>query len=140
MAFALHPSLAADGPHLGDLALCRVVLRDDTRWPALILIPMRPDCREVFDLSETDQRFLIAEISLAARCIAKEPNVTKVNVGALGNIVSQLHVHIVGRWEGDPEWPHPVWGRGTMARYEPGALETVTRRLSTKLGLGLIQT
>lgn len=135
MAFALNPSLAADGRSLGDLTLCRVVLRDDRRWPALMLIPMQAACREIFDLSEADQRTLIAEVSLAARAIAQEPNVAKVNVGALGNIVSQLHVHIVGRWPDDPEWPHPVWGRGTVQRNEPEALDAVAQRLSARLGL-----
>ena len=130
MAFSLHPSLAADGPHIGNTALCHVILRHDARWPALILIPMRADCREVFDLSDADQRTLMADVSMAARAIAQESKVTKVNIGALGNIVSQLHVHIVGRWPEDPEWPHPVWGRGSLEPYSTDALEVVSRRLA----------
>lgn len=117
MDFTLHPRLAATGSVVSDLALCRVILKDDSRWPWLILVPRRADLGELHDLSTADAGLLMDEIRRASAALAKIENVTKVNVGALGNEVPQLHVHVIGRWPGDPAWPAPVWGVAGKAAY-----------------------
>ncbi|MEL6059786.1 MULTISPECIES: HIT domain-containing protein [unclassified Methylobacterium] len=116
-AFALDPRLAADTVEVGDLALCRVLLMDDARFPWLILVPRRPDLTEITDLPEPDSAALWQEIRIATGVMQALAKPDKVNVAALGNIVTQLHVHVVGRFRSDPAWPGPVWGFGTRTPY-----------------------
>jgi len=116
-AFTLDSRLAADTVEVGDLALCRVLLMDDARFPWLILVPRRPDLAEITDLSEPDSAALWQEIRIATGVMQALAKPDKVNVGALGNIVTQLHVHVVGRFRSDPAWPGPVWGFGTRTPY-----------------------
>ena len=116
-AFTLDSRLAADTVEVGDLALCRVLLMDDARFPWLILVPRRPDLSEITDLSEPDASSLWQELRIATGVMQALAKPDKVNVGALGNIVTQLHVHVVGRFRSDPAWPGPVWGFGTRSPY-----------------------
>ncbi|MCJ2084993.1 HIT domain-containing protein [Methylobacterium sp. E-005] len=116
-AFTLDPRLAADTIEVGDLALCRVLLMDDARFPWLILVPRRPDLAEITDLSEPDSAALWQEIRIATGVMQALAKPDKVNVGALGNVVTQLHVHVLGRFRSDPAWPGPVWGFGTRTPY-----------------------
>lgn len=115
--FALDPRLAADTVEVGDLALCRVLLMDDARFPWLILVPRRPDLTEITDLPEQDAAALWQEIRIATGVMQALAKPDKVNVAALGNVVAQLHVHVVGRFRSDPAWPGPVWGVGTRTAY-----------------------
>lgn len=115
--FTLDPRLAADTAEVGDLTLSRVLLMDDARFPWLILVPRRPAVAEVTDLSEADAGTLWREIRLAVGVMQALSNPDKVNVGALGNVVAQLHVHVVGRFRSDPAWPGPVWGFETRKPY-----------------------
>ncbi|MCJ2054384.1 HIT domain-containing protein [Methylobacterium sp. J-070] len=115
--FTLDPRLAADTAEVGDLTLSRVLLMDDARFPWLILVPRRPAVAEVTDLSEADADTLWREIRLAVGVIQALSSPDKVNVGALGNVVAQLHVHVVGRFRSDPAWPGPVWGFETRKPY-----------------------
>ena len=108
--FALHPRLAADTVVVTDLPLCRVLLMDDARWPWLILVPRRAGVRELIDLSPAAQQALTGEIARASRTLQTLFSPDKLNVAALGNVVEQLHVHVIARWRGDPAWPAPVWG------------------------------
>ncbi len=119
MIFALDPRLAADTLFVSDLALSRLLLMNDARYPWLILVPRRENLREIVDLDAADRATLIEEIALVSRFVQSLPDVDKINVGALGNIVGQLHVHVVGRAVGDPAWPGPVWGVGRAQRYAP---------------------
>ena len=121
MTFALDPRLAADTDEIGDLALCRVLLMNDARYPWLILVPRRANLTEIIDLDRADRAVLIEEIARASEAVRALPGVEKINVGALGNIVRQLHVHVVGRAVGDTDWPGPVWGAGAARRYDPEA-------------------
>lgn len=123
MDFALHPRLAATGLVIGDLALSRVILKDDSRWPWLILVPRRADLSELHQLSPADAAALIDEIQRASAAVVALDKVAKVNVGALGNEVPQLHVHVVGRWPGDAAWPGPVWGVSGKVAYESAELQ-----------------
>jgi diadenosine tetraphosphate (Ap4A) HIT family hydrolase len=115
--FILDPRLAADTVEVGDLALCRVLLMDDARFPWLILVPRRPDLVEITDLAEPDAQALWRETRITVGVMQALSRPDKVNVGALGNVVAQLHVHVVGRFRSDPAWPGPVWGVGTRTPY-----------------------
>jgi diadenosine tetraphosphate (Ap4A) HIT family hydrolase len=136
MTVALDPRLAADTVPLGRFALCRVLLMNDARYPWLVLVPERPGLRELFDLDDAGQGVLMREMSAAARALAEAYQPDKINVGALGNIVAQLHVHVVARRVGDPAWPGPVWGHGTAAPYAAPALAAVRERIVPRLGAG----
>jgi len=115
MSFELDDRLARDALIIGDWPLSRVLLMNDARWPWLILVPRRDGMVELTDLEPADQTQLMAEAGRAARFLKTHVKVDKINVGALGNIVRQLHLHIVARFVGDPAWPGPVWGHGAAA-------------------------
>jgi diadenosine tetraphosphate (Ap4A) HIT family hydrolase len=131
--FELDAHLAADTATIGDWTLSRVLLMNDSRFPWLVLVPRRKGCTEVFDLSTDDQNMLMAEIARAALAIRAVFNVEKINVGALGNIVPQLHVHVVGRRKGDAAWPGPVWGSGKAEAYSAASRRSWVERLSAEL-------
>ena len=126
--FALDARLAADTFHVGDLPLCSVLLMDDSRFPWLILVPRREQASELTDLSSEDSGTLIDEIRLAIGVMQALAKPDKVNVGALGNVVAQLHVHVVGRYRSDPAWPGPVWGFGARQPYPDHALAALVER------------
>ena len=116
-AFELNDRLRDDSEFVVTLGLCQLRLMDDRRWPWLILVPQRPDIEELFELKPLDQALLTFEANLAAEALKKVSDATKINVGALGNIVRQLHVHVIARHENDPNWPRPVWGFGAREAY-----------------------
>lgn len=123
MSFLLDPRLAADGPALGDLPLCHMRLVDDARFPWIVLIPRRAGAVELFDLEPADRAILVEEIAAAGAALKAASGVAKLNVAALGNMVPQLHIHLVGRTAGDAAWPGPVFGVGTrVPRTDGGAL------------------
>ena len=108
--FSLDPRLAADTVPVGDLGLCQVLLMDDSRFPWLILVPRRADVSELTDLAAEDAALLWQEVGIAVGVMQALAKPDKVNVAALGNVVAQMHVHVVGRFLSDPAWPGPVWG------------------------------
>ncbi len=116
--FELDERLTRDSERLTLLGLCDVRLMRDSRWPWLVLVPQRPDVSEVFELTPLDQAVLTFEQNLVASALKKATGAVKINVGALGNIVRQLHVHVIARFEGDANWPGPVWGHGSAVPYE----------------------
>jgi diadenosine tetraphosphate (Ap4A) HIT family hydrolase len=126
--FTLDPRLAADTIPLGDLALSSVLLMNDSRFPWLILVPRRDDMSELTDLAEADAAALMDEIRLATHVVLELAKPDKVNVGALGNVVAQLHVHVIGRYRSDPAWPGPVWGFGTRQPYPDHAAAALVER------------
>ena len=121
--FLLDPRLAADSVFIADGPLSQVRLMDDTRFPWLLLVPRVADASEWLELDGAQQRLLLAEINQTGNLIRALPEVEKLNIGALGNIVRQLHVHLVGRHAGDAAWPGPVWGSGAAQRHAPEALD-----------------
>jgi diadenosine tetraphosphate (Ap4A) HIT family hydrolase len=135
MTFALDPRLAADTLMVGDLKLCRVLLMNDSRFPWLILVPRRGGLSELHDLSPQERAALIEETALAGEKLKSLTKATKINTGALGNIVSQLHVHVVARLKGDAAWPGPVWGVGKAEAYASEAAKERVRALAAALGL-----
>ena len=117
MSFALDERLAADALIVGDMTLTRVLLMNDARWPWLILAPRRDGVVELTDLDAADRTQWIEEAASAAGFLKAHTGAYKINLGALGNIVRQLHLHVVARTPGDPAWPGPVWGHGAARRY-----------------------
>ena len=127
-AFTLDPRLAADTIPVGDLALSSVLLLNDARFPWLVLVPRRAGASEITDLSDADSAALIQEVRVATRVLQDLAKPDKINVGALGNVVAQLHVHVVARFRSDPAWPGPVWGFGTRAPYPDHAASALIDR------------
>lgn len=116
--FVLHERLSADSLWLFDLELCQVRLINDATYPWVLLIPMRPGVREIFELSERDRGLLMDESAAVARALHVGLGADKINVAALGNMVPQLHVHHIARFSTDPAWPRPVWGATDAVPYE----------------------
>ncbi len=116
--FILHPRLARDTLFIADWPLCRVLLMNDARFAWLVLVPRVAGVSELFDLDLKAAALATSEISRAGRGLKKWADADKINIGALGNIVPQLHVHVVARKAGDAAWPGPVWGAGPPTPYE----------------------
>ena len=133
MPFALHPTLARDTVEVARLPLCRVLLMKDRRFPWLILVPERDSAKDLDELSPEDRAVLIEEIATASGALRQLFQPDKLNVGALGNIVPQLHVHVVARFRTDAAWPGPVWGSGAAEPYTEGDLEETRGRLAPAL-------
>ncbi|MBO0904691.1 HIT domain-containing protein [Jiella sonneratiae] len=128
--FKVDPRLAADSVAIGTLGLCVLLLMNDRRWPWLILVPQRNDVTEIHDLTPLDQTMLTFETCLVAKALKGHCRADKINVGALGNMVPMLHVHVIARRDGDAAWPGPVWGFGSAEPYDPPALETMRKGLA----------
>jgi len=129
MKFALDRRLTSDTFEIGDLGLSRALLMNDARYPWVILAPRRQRAMEISDLISADRAALIEEVARACEIVRALPDVEKVNVGALGNIVRQLHIHIVGRNAHDFAWPGPVWGAGRSRAYGASEREALLARL-----------
>jgi len=127
-SFDLHPRLAADTIPVGELALCAALLLNDARFPWFVLVPQRPDLVELTDLSGDHSIVLMGEIRAATRVMLALAKPDKVNVAALGNVVPQLHVHVIGRFRSDPAWPNPVWGFGAPQPYPNHAAASLVER------------
>ena len=119
--FRLAERLDADSLFLVDWPLCQVRLMDDARFPWLILVPRRPALEEWTELDPGDSARLADEIGRAGRALSQMFKPRKLNVGALGNIVRQMHVHVIARFDADAAWPGPVWGHGTRMPYDSAA-------------------
>jgi diadenosine tetraphosphate (Ap4A) HIT family hydrolase len=133
----LHPQLAKDCLELGRLDLCRLLLMNDANYPWFILVPDVPDVTEIFQLFQSDQEQLMRESSLVARMLVETFAADKVNIGALGNVVSQLHIHHIARYKNDPAWPAPVWGKSVARPYTEATLAAVRIKVSSVLGSAL---
>ena len=133
-AFELDPRLDTDSRPIMPLGLCDLRLMDDRRWPWLILVPRRGDIQEIHDLTPLDQAMLTFETNWAAQTLKEITGCTKINTGALGNIVRQMHIHVIARSDGDPNWPGPVWGFGSREPYDHSTLQAFTEKLREKIG------
>jgi diadenosine tetraphosphate (Ap4A) HIT family hydrolase len=133
MSFSLHPRLAADSVEVASARLCQIRLLDDRRFPWLLLVPVLPELREIHELSPADRAQLVEEVAAVSRVLVELVSPTKVNVGALGNLVPQLHVHVVARFEGDAAWPGPVWGSGERVPYAEAERERFVATLRAAL-------
>lgn len=127
--FALDPRLQNDTFYLGDFPLSALLLMNDRTYPWLILVPRRPNIREIFQLDPADQQQLLRESSGLAATLSSVFRGDKLNIAALGNIVAQLHLHHIVRYRTDPAWPAPVWGRSPAVPYAQHELLTFRGRL-----------
>jgi len=121
--FSLHPQLAQDTVPVGDLPLARVLLANDANYPWTILVPRRPGLVEIIDLEENEQVQLLGEIAKTAQALKSITECEKLNIAAIGNVVSQLHVHVIARRHSDAAWPKPVWGAVPAIAYDPAVRE-----------------
>jgi diadenosine tetraphosphate (Ap4A) HIT family hydrolase len=130
--WSLHPQLAADTVSVCDLVLSRLLAMNDADFPWLILVPRRAGATDIIDLGG-EQRMLTDELSAASRALKEETRCDKLNVAAIGNVVPQLHIHIVARRIGDPLWPKPVWGATAGRRCEPAALAAFAAAIRSRV-------
>lgn len=131
--WALHPQLASDSHPIASFALSELRLMDDANYPWLVLVPRVPEARELIDLDAAQQALLMQEIGRVSHALQTLFRPHKLNVAALGNVVPQLHVHVIARQLDDPAWPAPVWGRVQACAYEPETLVERVRQLQAAL-------
>ena len=136
--FELHPRLKQDCHELGRFPLSRLLLMNDRRFPWFILVPERQDIREIFHLGEADRSQLLRESCHLSAGIDAAFRPDKLNIAAIGNLVPQLHVHHIARYQTDPLWPATVWGSGPAVPYSAGELEELRARLWPLLAEGFI--
>jgi len=127
--FTLHNKLKDDTIEIVSLALSRVLLMNDSSFPWLVLVPARKGMREIHELGIRDRSVLIEEVAVASEIIRDLFSPDKINIGALGNLVPQLHIHIIGRFRTDRAWPGPVWGAGIARPYTEEGLNVVVGRI-----------
>jgi diadenosine tetraphosphate (Ap4A) HIT family hydrolase len=134
-AWSLNPQLEKDTINIGDLPLSRVLVIKDANYPWLLLVPRRPDAVEIIDLGEVEQAQLTTEINRVARALKEIAKPDKLNIAALGNVVSQLHIHIIARRTTDAAWPRPVWGVVPALPHDPQEVEAFIGALRRKIWL-----
>jgi diadenosine tetraphosphate (Ap4A) HIT family hydrolase len=127
--FSLDPRLAADTIEIVDFALSRTLLMNDQRYPWIILVPRRLKTLEFHHLSYEDQITLYSEINQVAKILERDFKPKKLNIGSIGNIVPQLHIHIVARYEQDPAWPGSVWGHSRAVAYSKNKRDQILDKL-----------
>ncbi len=132
--WTLHPQLQVDTSPVGDLALCRVVAINDANYPWLILVPRRAGVTEIAHLGN-DAGPLIEEIQRTSHGLKDATGCDKLNIAAIGNVVPQLHIHIVARWINDPLWPKPVWGAAPPRPGDPAAFARFVAAMRERLGI-----
>lgn len=135
--FKLHPQLAADCEQLGHFSLCHLLLLRDANYPWFVLVPARADIREIHHLTPADQQQLLQESVVLAQMMETVFVPDKLNIAALGNIVPQLHIHHVARYQSDPAWPAPIWGKVPAVPYQDDQLSVVANRLMAALPAGV---
>ncbi len=133
MNFNLHPRLKQDCIELGHFQLCRLLLMNDSQYPWFILVPEKPEISEIYQLNTIDRSLLIEESSYLAEQLCKIYNADKMNIATLGNIVPQLHIHHVVRYQNDTSWPGPIWGRFDPIPYGESEIKNITHLLNTHL-------
>jgi len=133
LEFKLDPQLAKDTVHMGDFPLSQVRLMNDANYPWFVLVPRRSGVTEIYHLGEKDRHQLMREAAALAENLADIFAARKMNVANLGNMVSQLHVHVIVRKESDAAWPGPVWGSVPAKPYASDELEIIRARLDTLL-------
>ncbi|HEC58369.1 MAG TPA: HIT domain-containing protein [Methylophaga sp.] len=130
--FTLDPRLQQDTLYIAEFSLCKVLLMNDARFPWVILVPKITGLTEIFELDEAGQQQLMIESNFVAGQLKKVIQADKMNVAALGNVVSQLHIHHVARFISDESWPAPVWGKGQAIAYTPAESDAVIMLLRSE--------
>jgi len=135
--FVLDSRLENDSIFLGEMPLCRLLLINDSQFPWFVLVPRRADTYEMYHLSLADRAQMMVESCDLSAALADGYSATKMNVAALGNVVKQLHVHHIVRYESDVAWPAPVWGRQSMIAYEKDEIEEIRAKVNALLEASL---
>src|SRR6201982_1084759 len=135
-AWSLHSQLKKDTIDIGDLPLSKVLVIRDANYPWLLLVPRRVDVVHIIDLDEVAQAQLMTEVSRAARALKEVTKCDKLNIAALGNMVPQLHVHVIARRTGDVAWPRPVWGVAPAVPHDATEVQHFISALRRKIWLG----
>ncbi|MCP4315123.1 MAG: HIT family protein [Hyphomicrobiales bacterium] len=131
--FKLDARLEGDSRLVSVLGLCQLRLMNDRRWPWFLLVPQRPDAEEIYHLTPLDQTLLTFEAGETARALKRVTDCSKINIGALGNQVRQLHVHVVARNPGDIGWPGPIWGVGKAEPYDTNSAKELMSAIVEEL-------
>jgi len=137
MTFQLHPRLEADCIHVGRFNLCRLLLMNDNHYPWFILVPEVPDIREIYQLSRDQQQQLMIESSYLAEQLTDIYQADKMNIAAIGNMVPQLHIHHIVRYQTDAAWPAPVWGKFAAVAYTEEEIVENLKILRVRLKLSI---
>ena len=133
--FVLDTRLHEDTWLIGDFPLCRLLLSNDSNYPWFILVPRREGISELFQLDEHDQQLMWAETTALARTLKDAFGADKMNVATLGNVVSQLHMHVIVRYQADVAWPAPVWGKHPAKPYTQAEVGAIQDKLKSVLGV-----
>ena len=133
--FVLDTRLHEDTLLIGDFPLCRLLLSNDSNYPWFILVPRREGISELFQLDEHDQQLMWAETTALARTLKDAFGADKMNVATLGNVVSQLHMHVIVRYQADVAWPGPVWGKHPAKPYTQAEVGAIQDKLKSALGV-----
>jgi diadenosine tetraphosphate (Ap4A) HIT family hydrolase len=133
MTFVLDKQLKADSVVIGRFKLCQLLLMNDSQYPWFTLVPMLDGKKEVYELSHEEQNQLWFESRYLSELIMKHFKGDKLNIAAIGNVVSQLHIHHVVRFKNDISWPKPIWGQGPMKRYSELDMNNISLMIKHKL-------
>jgi diadenosine tetraphosphate (Ap4A) HIT family hydrolase len=131
--FLLNPRLDADTFLVADLKISRLLLMNDSNYPWFILVPRKPDLVELTDLEMSEQIEVLQEINWLGKILKENFGAEKLNIAALGNVVKQLHIHVIGRTENDAVFPKPVWGNSVVKPYEKNAAELIIQNVKSLL-------
>lgn len=134
--FILDTRLQEDTWLIGDFPLCRLLLSNDSNYPWFILVPRREGISELFQLDDVDQPLMWAETTALAGVLKELFTADKMNVATLGNVVSQLHMHVIARYASDAAWPGPVWGKHPAKPYSEADVQVIRDKLKAGLGAG----
>ena len=134
-AWSLHSQLKKDTIDIGDLPLCKVLVIKDAHYPWLLLVPRRKGAVEIVDLDKAELTQLIGEIADASRALKSLTGCDKINVAALGNVVAQLHVHVIARFHADAAWPKPVWNAAPAREYQAATAAGLAAAVRKELAL-----
>jgi diadenosine tetraphosphate (Ap4A) HIT family hydrolase len=132
-AFQLHPRLEKDSFLVQRFETYQIRLINDCRWPWLLIIPLQNGLSELHDLTIEDQELFALVTNECALALMDLTNCKKINSGVLGNVVPQLHIHVIARNEGDPNWPNPVWGFETSKPYPDGDRDELIMKLRSAM-------
>ena len=127
--FILDKKLQQDSFFIADLELCKVLLMNDANYPWLILVPRQNNLKDIVDLSFDDQIILLKEINFVEEIFKKEFEFDKLNIANLGNVVSQLHIHVIARKKNDATFPRPVWGNAQALEYSGNNLTKTLEKI-----------
>ncbi|MCX7085473.1 MAG: HIT domain-containing protein [Methylococcales bacterium] len=131
--FQLHPRLNADCVKLGRFELCQLLMMNDNQFPWFVLVPEVPDIKEIYQLSKTDRHRLSEESNYLAENLALLYKADKLNIAAIGNLVPQLHIHHIVRYQSDKAWPSPIWGKFEANHYTETQLTTTIADIKSQL-------